>query len=200
MGNIGLGNKEDDNVSHQIIDSDLGHHYSLSYSDIPSLRKFYSEYVRYEIEYNQGNIIFLSYYESPINVKFNLTNSIEKMDVGKYEEDGSLHILDSLEVLFGEYPWNFKPNHIKTILNKIQNSSRARDLSLIIDTAPFYHCCKPKDLIDFEKTFETNFLRSNWRGICLYNKRNMARVLPNDQKELLKMYHKGQFTVDEIAA
>ena len=76
----------------------------------------------------------------------------------------------------------------------------ARDLSLIIDTAPFYHCCKPKDLIDFEKTFETNFLRSNWRGICLYNKRNMARVLPNDQKELLKMYHKGQFTVDEIAA
>src|ERR1043166_720809 len=106
MEKIGLGNKEDDNVSHQIIDSDLGHHYSLSYSDLPSLRKFYSEYERYEIEYNQGNIIFLSYYESPINVKFNLTNSIEKMDVSKYEEDGSLHILDSLEVLFGEYPWN----------------------------------------------------------------------------------------------
>lgn len=195
-----LGSQGENSVSHRLMGSDLGHHYGLSYSDFQSLRNFYSEYVKYEIEYNQGNVIFLSYYESPESVKHTLTNSIERMNVKKCEEDGSLHIMDSLEVLFGKYPWSFNPDEIKVILNKVQTKNRTHDLSLIIDTAPFYHCCKPKELINFEKTFGTNFLSHNWKGICLYNKSDMSRVLPQDQKDLLKLYHKEHFTVNDIAA
>lgn len=189
-----LGSQGKNSVSHRLMDSDLGHHYGLSYSDFPSLRKFYSEYFKYEIEYNQGNVIFLSYYESPESVKHTLTNSIERISIEKCEEDGSLRIMDSLEVLFGKYPWSFNPDDIKAILNKVQVKNGTHDLSLIIDTAPFYHCCKPKE------PFGTNFLRHIWKGICLYNKRDMSRVLPKDQKDLLNLYHKGQFTVNDIAA
>jgi hypothetical protein len=178
-------------VSHQIVESDLGCHYALAYSGLPVLKQFYCEYIRREVQYHEGCILFLTFYESPRRqVKHNLTNA--NVNISKHEQDSSLRIFDILGILFGTFPYQLNLNPLKLILEQLQKTAKTKCVSLIIDTSPFYDLGKIGELITFEKLFAFDFFRHNWKGVCLYCQQNLECVAIAERKELAK-YHATVF-------
>src|SRR2546421_2955871 len=101
--------------------AEYGTHSILVYPDIETLRETYSRYAKSQLEDNNEIVLILPYYETADKVRKTLsegvvnniadgdddtsaindtkTNSI--IDVGKYEKEGSLMIVDSVKGYFG---------------------------------------------------------------------------------------------------
>src|ERR1700757_461025 len=86
-------------ILRELIQADYGEHNLLIYPDLTALKQIYSKYFKSRLENNREIILFLSTYQSVDSVRRTLRTM--DLDVAKYEENGSLVIVDSVRGYFG---------------------------------------------------------------------------------------------------
>ncbi|MBD0359787.1 MAG: hypothetical protein ICV56_03630, partial [Nitrososphaeraceae archaeon] len=97
------GNSND--VLKQLRQAEYGAHYIIVYYDMMTLRQLYRGYIKTQLEYNNELVLILPYYETTETVRSVLSDNHSSnkgniIDVRKYEKEGSLMIIDSLEAYF----------------------------------------------------------------------------------------------------
>src|SRR4030095_9326797 len=96
----------------QLRQADYRDHYMIVYPDLTTLRKIYSRYIKFQLEENNEIVLIIPYYETTDTVRrvlsekkknddnTNSENGLPYIDVQKYENEGSLVIIDSAKAYF----------------------------------------------------------------------------------------------------
>jgi hypothetical protein len=121
-----------DDTLQYVLKSSYGEHNMLVYPHLDVLREIYSRYSKSQLERGKEIIVLLPTYENIDPVRRTLTDI--NIDVNKFEEDGSLAIVDSVKGYFGS-----NPDILTTIemLAKRAESQRSSGSSVISDMGSF---------------------------------------------------------------
>jgi hypothetical protein len=192
--------------------SPLGTHCLIVYPDLVTLRAIYSHYTKVELEDNNEIVLILPYYETADMVRLSLsgrniyddnsnnnTFGYSGVDVGKYEKEGSLMIMDSLKGYFpSEEQRNYRNKVIKVglefvsfidVLLKHAERRRKAGVTVLSDLGSFYHHHRNHDnqkLIKYEKSLPKKYDGMNLKGFCLYHQMDFERQFNLEQQtELL---------------
>ena len=84
----------------EISNTDYGIHYLILYSDLVTLREFYSYYVQKQIEERNELVQIASFYENEDAVRQTLCEGHRAIDVKNLEQEKSLVVVDSLNKYF----------------------------------------------------------------------------------------------------
>ena len=90
----------DEDTLEKLKRSRQGSHYVIVYSDLPTLRKIYSQHIKRQIEEKKEIVLILPHHETTDMVRYVLFE-LAKIDVRKYEKQNSLLIIDSGRAYFG---------------------------------------------------------------------------------------------------
>jgi hypothetical protein len=74
----------------QINQSEFGVHYMIIYPDLFTIRRFYSDYIRKQIEENNEIVLINPFYETIDSVRQVLSQYKHAMNVSKYEKESYL--------------------------------------------------------------------------------------------------------------
>ena len=142
-----------------------GSHYILVYSDLPTLRKIYSQHIKRQIEEKKEIVLILPHHETPDMVRYVLFQ-LAKIDVRKYEKQNSLLIIDSGRAYFGSSIDIV--SFVKSLVNYADQIGK-NGVSVLADMGPFFDYNKLDDLMEYETSLPP---RSDIKakGLCLYNK------------------------------
>ena len=104
----------------------FGIHCLLIYPDLPTLREFYSHYIKNQIEDNNGAVLFTPFYETADRVRQTLSEGHAAIDVSKFEEEEALFITDALKKYFQETEgeetdWSFKKRMVNQAKKRGKN-------------------------------------------------------------------------------
>ena len=196
--------------------AEYGTHSILVYPNIETLRETYSRYAKMQLEDNNEIVLILPYYETADKVRKTLskgvvnniadgdddtsaindtkTNSI--IDVGKYEKEGSLMIVDSVKGYFGSDS-NYEGedrlmSFFKQLVEKAK-SLRKNGVSVIADLGSFYHYHhngKTADkLVEYELSLPSKYDGMKLKGFCIYHKEDLDKRFTQEQKQKLRDHH-----------
>ena len=154
------------------------------YPDLITFREFYSYYIKKQIEEYNDIVLITPFYETIDSVRRALSNGHMAIDVAKYEEEGTLIIIDSFKKYFGqeESDWYFKERMVKHA-KKLGKSG----FSIIGDTGAFPHINKSKELVDYELSLPCKY-EIDLKGFCLYHQKDFNKLY-KDQKQKLIEHH-----------
>jgi hypothetical protein len=160
-----------------------------------TLRDIYSYYAKIQLEYNNEIVLILPYYETNEMVRSILSGENNKnnsngdniIDVRKYEEEGSLIIIDSVKAYFGS---DIELMSYLAILTKQAQSSGKNGVSVISDLASFYLHNGIDKLIEHEMSLPTKYDDDmKLKGFCFYHQKDFDRRLTKQQKQKLLEHH-----------
>ena len=89
-----------ENAVNEISNAGYGIHYLIIYSDLVTLREFYSYYVQKQIEERNELVQIASFYENEDAVRQTLCECHRAIDVKNLEQEKSLVVVDSLKKYF----------------------------------------------------------------------------------------------------
>jgi hypothetical protein len=200
-------------------ESQTGTHCLMVYPDLPSLRAIYSKYAKIQLEDNNEIVLILPYYDTPDMVRLALLGTnfndnhvannhplFSGTNVGKYEEEGSLIIRDSLKANIDsfqeqqEYYEKYRNNERKNmdlitflgILDKHAAKQRKGGITVLLDMGFFYSSIYDhhiRRLKKFEATIPKNYNGKNLKVFCLYHQRDFERRFSLEQQANLLDYH-----------
>ena len=185
-------NYQFEEAANTILESPYGIHALIIYSDMSTLRKFWSFYAKKSIE-EKNELLFLApFYETVNSVRETLSKEGLLVDVSKYEKDKrSLIIIDALEKYHDQDDNIFdvrsllKANEALVYYAEILKKN---GVSVLGDLGAFFFKSQIQSLIDYEYSLSTEF-DTNLKGICLYHTKDFDR-LSSDQKQKVTNYHK----------
>jgi MEDS: MEthanogen/methylotroph, DcmR Sensory domain len=185
----------------------------LSIPDIQTLRKTYSKYVKRQLEDNNEIVVILPYYETTDKVRKTLTDgfvtiadgndaaavndtkSNSVIDVGKYEKEGSLMIIDSVRGYFGsdsDYDGEDRlMSFFKQLVKKAESLGKD-GVSVIADLGSFYHhqsINATEKLFEHELSLPSKYDGMKFKGFCAYHKADFDRRFTEEQKQKLLDHH-----------
>ena len=192
----------------------------LVYPNIETLRETYSKYVKSQLEDNNEIVLILPYYETANKVRKTLsggfvnnidngndsvvvaaavndTKSTSIIDVGKYEKEGSLIIMDSVKGYFGsgnDHDDNDNTDlmgFVKQLVKKAESLSK-NGVSVIADLGSFYHLQSnnaTEKLFEHELSLPSKFDGMKFKGFCAYHKADFERRFTEEQKQMLLDHH-----------
>jgi hypothetical protein len=171
--------------------ANYGIHCMVIYSDLTTLREFYSYYIKKRIEEYNDFVLFAPFYETTDSVRRTLSEGHMAIDVSKYEEEGILVIIDSLKKYFSqqESDRSFKERMVKHA-KKIGK----RGFSIIGDIGAFPYVKKSIKLVDYELSLPGQY-EIALKGFCLYHQ-NDFNTLSEDQKQKLIDHHGLTIRID----
>lgn len=179
-------------AANTMLESSYGTHALVVYSDIATLREFWSLYTKKSIEEKTELVCLAPFYETVDSVRKTLSEGHKPIDVQKYEKEvKSLTIVDALEKYLDKDSNSFD---IKSLLKanedlvEYANTTNKKGVSFFGDMGPFVFKNQIQSLIDYEFSLPTGF-DINLKGICLYHEKDFDR-LPADQKEKIINHHK----------
>jgi hypothetical protein len=189
LKNVIYGNTE--NILEQLRQAEYGAHYIIVYPDIMTLREIYSGYIKSQIEDNKEIVLILSYYETVDNLRnFLLPRNEISSDLEKYEKDGSLVIIDSVEGFF-----DFDhPSYVKNLLKQAESSGKS-GICIIADAGAFYHYSKGEELIKHELSMPSKF-DINLKRFCVFHKQDFDRLTEVKKQSLLEHHEKDLIAVN----
>jgi Cft2 family RNA processing exonuclease len=173
----------------QINQAEYGAHYLLIYSELMMLREIYSRYVKTQLEKNNEIVLILPHYETADNVRKVLSEGFfgkEKangIDVRKYENDGSIIVIDSVKGHFGS---DDLTTFVKQ-LSEVAQSSGKNGVSMFTDAGSFFHLHKLQELIEHEMSMPSKF-DINLKRFCMFHRQDF-RILADEQKQKLVKHH-----------
>jgi MEDS: MEthanogen/methylotroph, DcmR Sensory domain len=192
--------------------AEYGAHYLLIHPELRTLRKIYSRYVKKQLEEENEIVLIVSYYETADSVRQilssptgNLQNN-NSIDVRKYENEGSLIIMDSLKAYFGldsdddnhdadDKNDNVRPNKdiiitfLKQLIEKAESSGK-NGVSVFADIASFYHYNNSVDkLVEYELSLPRKYHGMKMKGFCVYHKADFEKRLTEEQRQKLLTHH-----------
>jgi MEDS: MEthanogen/methylotroph, DcmR Sensory domain len=199
--------------------AEYGTHSILVYPNIETLRETYSKYVKSQLEDNNEIVLILPYYETANKVRKTLsggfvnnidngndsvvaaavndTKSTSIIDVGKYEKEGSLIIMDSVKGYFGsgnDHDDNDNTDlmgFVKQLVKKAESLSK-NGVSVIADLGSFYHLQSnntTEKLFEHELSLPSKFDGMKFKGFCAYHKADFDRRFTEEQKQKLLDHH-----------
>lgn len=167
--------------------SEFGSHFLVIYHDLDTFRELYSLYAKAALKDNEI-VVILPFYETVNNVRSILSEDSACIDVGKYEKEQSLLIIDSLKSYFGSQE-GLMP-FVKKIVEFAKVSGRS-GVSVIGDMGPFFYYGKNDGLLHYETTtLPTRFEGINLKGICTYHRQDFKKFSENEKGMLLKHHGK----------
>jgi hypothetical protein len=206
-------------------ESSPGSHCLMVYSDLMTLRSMYSHYTKMQLEHSNEIVLILPYYESTEMVRLTLSGETinsengsnpfgySGIEVNKYEKDGSLIIMDSLDGYFpsrghnGFYDSNDSPNgdldlmsYLEILLKQAERQKK-NGVTVLADIGSFYHHNNPDDnlkLIEYECSLPKKFDAGNLKGFCLYHQKDFEmRFSQEQQAELLDCHSRNIIVEDD---
>jgi hypothetical protein len=179
------------NILEQLRQAEYGAHYIIVYPDIMTLREIYSGYIKSQIEDNKEIVLILSYYETVDNLRnFLLPRGEVSSDLEKYERDGSLVIIDSVEGFF-----DFDhPSYVKKLLKQAESLGKS-GISVIADAGAFYHYNKVEELVKHELSMPSKF-DINLKRFCVFHKHDFDRLTEVKKQRLLEHHEKDLIAVN----
>jgi hypothetical protein len=167
--------------------SEFGSHFLVIYHDLDTFRELYSQYAKAALKDNEI-VVILPFYETVNNVRSILSEDSACIDVGKYEKEQSLLIIDSLKSYFGSQE-GLMP-FVKKIVEFAKVSGRS-GVSVIGDMGPFFYYGKNDGLLHYETTtLPTRFEGINLKGICTYHRQDFKKFSEKEKGMLLKHHGK----------
>jgi MEDS: MEthanogen/methylotroph, DcmR Sensory domain len=172
--------------------TEYGVHYLVIYPNMITLRRIYSYHAKMQLEGNNEIVLILPYYETTEMVRNvlsgeNKNNQENIIDVRKYENEGSLMIIDSVKAYF--YSDTDLMSFIGRLSKQAQNSGK-NGVSVIADLASFYFHNGIDKLIEYEMSLPTKYDdEMNLKGFCLYHQEDFDRRLTKQQKQKLLEHH-----------
>jgi hypothetical protein len=199
--------------------AECGTHSILVYPNIEMLRETYSRYVKTQLQDNNEIVLLLPYYETANKVRKTLsegfvnnvadgkgndansndTNGNSTIDVGKYEKEGSLIIMDSVKGYFGSDN-NYDDNNnidlmgfVKQLVKKAESSCK-NGVSVIADLGSFYHYYHSETtdkLIEYELSLPSKYDGMKLKGFCVYHKADFKRLTEKQKQKLMDHHGKA---------
>nr|MDQ3984372.1 hypothetical protein [Thermoproteota archaeon] len=144
-------------------------------------------------EDNNEIVLILPYYETAEMVRSvlsgeNKNNQGNIIDVRKYEKQGSLVIIDSVEAYFRS------DIDLVSFLARLAKQAQFSDkngISIIADLASFYYNDQSNKIIEYEMSLPTKYDDDNMKlkGFCFYHQEDFNRRLTEQQKQTLLEHH-----------
>jgi len=174
-----------------LLGSPYGIHALVVYSDMVTLREFWSLYTKKSIEEKNELVCLAPFYVTVESVRKTLSEGHMSIDVLKYERvEKSLIILDSLEAyidndgsaLHAESLW-------KSIRHQVKHAKQLEKngVTIIGDMGPFLFRNQIQSLMDYELYLPTKF-DMNLKGVCMYHQKDFDR-LSEDSKKKITEHH-----------
>lgn len=163
----------------------FGIHCLIIYSDLLTLREFYSHYIKNQIKDHNGTVLFTPFYETADRVRQTLSEGHAAIDVSKFEEEETLFITDALKKYFQETEeevtdWSFLKEMVKQAKKRGRNG-----FSVLGDLGAFQYKGKIKELVDHELSLPTKF-DIDLKGFCLYNEKDFERFAEEQKQKLIE--------------
>ena len=200
-----------------IKESETGTHGLLVYPDITTLRAIYSHFTKIQLEDKNEIVLILPYYETTDMVRLVLSGSnvygdditnnpvgYSGIDVGKYEKEGSLVIVDSLKGYFGsdqQQENNSNSNNntsnnmdFMTFLNVLLRHAERRrkdGVTVLADMGSFYlnNHNGIQELMRYEMSLPEKYYGKNLKGYCLYHQKDFERRFGREEQAQLLDSH-----------
>jgi hypothetical protein len=129
------------------------------------------------------------------NSDSNNSNGSSVIDVGKYEKEGSLMIIDSVKGYFGsdsDYEGEDRlMSFFKQLVKKAESLGKD-GVSVIADLGSFYHhqsINATKKLFEHELSLPSKYEGMKFKGFCAYHKADFDRRFTEEQKQKLLDHH-----------
>ena len=175
-----------------LLESPYGVHAVIIYSDMATLREFWSLYTKNSIEETTELVCLAPFYETVDAVRNTLSEGHIPIDVNKFEkEEKSLIIMDALEKYRDKSANEFDVTSLLKANNDLveyADALKKKKVSILGDMGAFFFKKQIQSLIDYEFSLPTEF-DTNLKGICLYHQKDFDRLSTN-QKEKLIDHHK----------
>ena len=169
-----------DHILQEMLHSAYGEHNLLIYPELGELKEIYSRYFKSRLENDKEIMLFLSTYQNVHSVRDTLRDV--DVDVTKFEQNGSLVILDSVRSYFGS---EFDILSTIKILSKHSENQRKEGCCVIADMGLFYD---ENELLKLETSVSLKFDSVRSKGFCCYHEAYFNR-LTDDHKGLLFEHH-----------
>ena len=188
-----LNLKNSTEILEQLKAAKHGSHYLIVYPDIVTLREIYSSYIKTALDERNEFVIVLPYYETVDTVRKILSQGDgANIDVRKYEKDGSLIIIDSLEGYF-ETPPSKGKSLFSFVMQKIEyaKSSGKSGVSVFADLGSFFYPTSriEDDVVEYELSLPTEFKGMNLKAFCIYHEDDFNQRFTEDEREKLLKHH-----------
>jgi hypothetical protein len=197
--------------------SPRGTHCLVVYPDLITLRTMYTHYTKIQLEKNEI-VLILPYYETTDMVRLFLSGinvygdnndnnpfGYSGIQVGKYEKEGSLMIMDSLKAYFpseeqGSFDykntqWGLNLKSFIDILLKHAKRRRKDGVTVLSDLGSFYHNShnhSNQKLIEYEKSIPKKYEDMSLKGFCLYHQNDFERHFSQErQSQLLECHNRN---------
>ena len=147
-----------------------------------------------QLEYNNEIVLILPYYETTEMVRSVLSgennensNGDNIIDVRKYEEEGSLIIIDSVKAYLRSD--TDLMSFLVRLAKQAQRSGK-NGISVISDLASFYYYDQIDKLIEHEMSLPIKYDDNmKLKGFCFYHQKDFDRRLTKQQKQKLLEHH-----------
>lgn len=186
-----------DSILRELELADYGEHNLLIYPHLSALKEIYSRYFKDRLETNKEIILFLSTYQSVDSVRRTL-RSID-LDVTRYEEEGSIVIVDSVRGYFGSE--SDVLSFVKVLSKRGQNQGR-RGSCVIADMGSFYLVRKERELLKYEVSVPLKLGGSDdslikCKGFCTYHQKDFNRFDENEKQLLFEHHYRNLIITEE---
>jgi hypothetical protein len=186
-------------------ESPPGTHCLMVYPDLMTLGGIYSHYTKIQLEDNNEIVLILPYYETTDMVRLALSGryvysdtrnhpfGYTGIDVNKYENEGTLIIMDSLKGYFpSEEQSSFHDNY--------DNPNGGKNgVTVLSDLGSFYHYNSygNQKLIEYEGSLPKKYDGMNLKGFCLYHQKDFERQFSQEQQTLLLSSHSKNIILED---
>jgi hypothetical protein len=172
-------------AANKLSNEKYGIHYMIIYPDLPTLREFYTFYIKNQIEDNNEIVLLAPFYETSDSVRQTLLEGNAAIEVSKHEERETLMITDALKKYFQkkeekETDWSFKARMVKHAKEEGKNG-----FSIIGDMGAYPYKDKIKELVDYELSLPTKY-DIELKGLCLYNEKDFDRLAAVQKQKLIE--------------
>lgn len=199
-------------IFEQINRAEYGAHYLLIHPELGMLRDIYSRYVKTQLEKNNEIVLITSYYETIDSVRWILSSRINannySIDIRKYENEGSLIIMDSAKAYFGlddggdddnDSNDNGLPDKdgimpfLKQLVKRAESSGK-NGVSVFADIGSFYHYNSSNgnnsidQLVEYELSLPSKY-DMKLKGFCIYHKTDFDKRFTKEQRQKLLNHH-----------
>jgi hypothetical protein len=186
-----------DSILHEVEGADYAEHNLLIYPQLSALKEIYSRYFKSRLETSKEIILFLSTYQSVDSVRRTL-RSID-LDVTRYEEDGSLVIVDSVRGYFGSE--SDVLSFVKVLSRRAQNQGR-RGCCVVADMGSFHLVRKERELLKHEISVPLKLGGSDdslikCKGFCTYHQKDFNRFDENEKRLLFEHHYRNLIVTEQ---
>jgi DcmR-like sensory protein len=185
-----LVNTDPATILEHIKNSNYGDHSLVIYPRLEQLEEFYIECCKDSILDRNGIFVLVTHYQ-PVSAVRKKMNLLAGIDTARYENDGTLIILDSEMAYQPSLEQNGRYNIISVLTNLLTKYLQEHDkkgITVVSDLGTFFLKKRIADLISHELSVPSRINANNIRSFCCYHKDDFS-ILQEEQRKRIIRHH-----------